>query len=176
MTYAGSSFVSVSYRGCGLPSSTASRASPLGAGIRISCTSTSSLSATVVTSIINNCSPPFHPCRQTAQCKLQQELLECVGVLSLKLQVSTANLERLAHACAPYLASDQPDILQQACLTCFQNLIDLDPDTMWLLLEQLRSEGGGTTPPSSALKPYKLPSCPDRDKYRDNVNILIHRT
>ena len=115
-------------------------------------------------------------CRQTAQCKLQQELLECVGVLSLKLQVSTADLEKLAHACALYLASDQPDPLQQACLVCFQSLIDLDPDAMWLLLEQLKSEGEETTPPSPSLKPYKLPRCPDGDKYGNNVSILMHRT
>ena len=115
-------------------------------------------------------------CRQTGQCKLQCELLESVGVLSLKLQVSTSDLERLAHACIPYLGSDQPDVLQQACQTCFQNLIDLDPDAMWLLLEQLRSEGGETTPPGPSLKLYKLPACPNSDKYRDNVDMLINRT
>ena len=129
--------------------------------------------AALISSHTTSYPPPY---RQTGQCKLQQELLECVGVLSLKLQVSTADLERLAHACVPYLGSDQPDVLQQACQTCFQNLIDLDPDAMWLLLEQLRSEGSETTPTGPSLKSYKLPSCPDRDKYRNNVNTLIDRT
>ena len=123
-------------------------------------------------------SPPLslYGYRQTAQCKLQQELLECVGLLSLKLNISTAQLERLAHACLPYLHSDQPDSLQEACQTCFIHLINLDSDAMWLLLEQLRSEGVETTPPSSLLKPYKLPKCLEREKYRSNVNILINRT
>ena len=116
------------------------------------------------------------PFRQTGECKLQQQLLECVGTLSLKLQVSTADMERLAHACVPYLGSNQPYVLQQACQTCFQNLIELDPDVMWLLLEQLRSDGCETTPPDSALRPYRLPCCPNRDKYFDNVNVLINRT
>ena len=120
------------------------------------------------------CPPPL--CRQTAQCKLQQELLECVGHLSLRLQVTSAHLEKLAHASLLYLHSDQPDVLQQACLTCFRNLIDLDPDAMWLVLTQLRSEGEKTTPPSSPLKPYVLLRCSERDKYVDNVNILMNGT
>ena len=115
-------------------------------------------------------------CRQTAQCKLQQELLECVGHLALRLHVTSADLERLAHASLLYLHSDQPDVLQQACQTCFRNLIDLDPDAMWLVLAQLISEGGKTTPPSSSLKPYVLPSCSDRDKYIVNVCILMNGT
>ena len=118
----------------------------------------------------------FLACRQSAQCKLQLELLECVGVLSLKLQVSTADLEKLAHACLPYLGNDQPDLLQKACKTCFGYLINLDPDAMWLLLEQVRSEGNMTTPTSPFLKPYRLPNCADREKYRNNVNILLDST
>ena len=121
-------------------------------------------------------SPPASPChsfRQTAQCKLQLELLRCVGTLSLKLNISTAELEKLAHACLPYLRSDQPDSLQEACQTCFRHFINLDSDCMWLLLEQVRSEGEETTPPSSLLKPYKLPLCSERERYRTNVNILL---
>ena len=118
----------------------------------------------------------LHTYRQTAQCKLQVELLKCVGVLSLKLQVSTADLEQLAHACLPYLGNDQPDSLQEACQTCFRHLINLDPDAMWLLLEQSRSEGNVTTPPSSLLKPYKLPVCLERDKYQNNVSVLLDGT
>lgn len=114
--------------------------------------------------------------RQTGECKLQLELLECVGTLSLKLQVSTADVERLAHACAPYICNDQPDVLQQAGQTCFHNLIELDPDAVWLLLEQLRSDGCETTPPDPALRPYRLPCSPNRDEYCDNVNVLINKT
>ena len=99
-----------------------------------------------------------------------------MGPLSLRLQLTTSDLERLAHAALHYLHSDQPDTLQQAGQACFRNLIDLDPDAMWLILEQLRSEGQQTTPPSPLLKPYIMLKCGEREKYLDNVNVLIKDT
>ena len=96
--------------------------------------------------------------RQRAIFKLQRQLLECVGVFSLKLKVPAIEVEKLAHACFPYLSCHQPDQLQEACVVCFKHLIKLDPDTMWLLLQQLVPVGCGSHTPSSSLKATSFPS------------------
>ena len=113
-----------------------------------------------------------HTHRQTTQYKLQQCLLDCVSTLCVKLQVPTPDMESLAHSCIPYLHRDQPLGLQQTCQTCFKNLIAYDPDTIWLLLQQLCPELVAT-PTNEILKPYKFRSFPASDKYVDNVKVLL---
>ena len=93
--------------------------------------------------------------RQTANFKLQRKLLECVGILCEHLDIRSSDEEQLAHACVPYLSTEQPDELRKTCQTSLIPLVRRDPDRMWLLLQQLQPQEV-TVPPHRSLKPYKV--------------------
>lgn len=110
--------------------------------------------------------------RQTANFKLQRKLLECVGTLCEHLDIRSSDEEHLAHACVPYLSSEQPGELRKTCQTSLTTLVRRDPDRMWLLLQQLRSQDV-PTPPHQSLKPYKFSAFPSSGKFTDCANALL---
>ena len=77
-----------------------------------------------------------------------------MATLCQKLNISATDSEQLAHACVPYLSMDQPEQLQRACHASLTTLVQRDPDSMWLLLQQLWVQEA--TPPHPTLKPYKV--------------------
>lgn len=112
---------------------------------------------------------------QSAKCKLQCVLLECVGSLAVSLSLPPVPLERGGVAAMPYLSRDQPRPLQAAASCTFQRMIQLDAHMMWLLLQQMVPPTAAT-PTHPSLKSYKFASHPDSDKYAENVSPLISQT
>lgn len=92
--------------------------------------------------------------RQTANFKLQKKLLESIAILCVKLDVSS-DAELLAHACIPYLSNEQPIELVQTCQTSLASLVRRNPDTLWLILQQLCPQQV-PVPPHPTLKPFQV--------------------
>ncbi|MBN3322625.1 TTI1 protein, partial [Atractosteus spatula] len=69
--------------------------------------------------------------------KLQLAVLEGLGALCLRLDLGDADLAAVYEACLPYLSCRQPPKLQEACLSVFQHLIQIDPDALWFALNEL---------------------------------------
>ncbi len=113
-----------------------------------------------------------HTDRQSSQYKLQQCLLSCVSTLCVQLVVPSCEVEALACSALPYLSADQPQELQDTCLTCFRDLIGYDPDVVWLLLQQLCSTEA-TNPENSALIQYSFRQYEQSDNFSCNVKNLL---
>ena len=93
--------------------------------------------------------------RQTVDFKLQRKLLQSVGELCERLDLSPSDAEPIAQACIPYLSWEQPKELQAACKGSLGTLCQRDPDGMWLLLAQLQP-AEAMVPPHPVLVPYKV--------------------
>ncbi|XP_061913778.1 TELO2-interacting protein 1 homolog isoform X2 [Entelurus aequoreus] len=109
---------------------------------------------------------------QSLAYKMQLLLLEGLGPLCQSLDLAEADLHAVSEACLPYLSCRQPVRLQQACLRCFQKMIQVDPDTLWLTLTELHCYL--PHPPHPHLHPLQLRGRGrPRDEYSDNVLHLL---
>uniref|UniRef100_A0A3P8UTC6 TELO2 interacting protein 1 n=1 Tax=Cynoglossus semilaevis TaxID=244447 RepID=A0A3P8UTC6_CYNSE len=99
--------------------------------------------------------------------KLQLAVLQGLGSLCQRLDLSETDLDAVSEACLPYLSCRQPIRLQEACLSVFRHLIQLDPDTFWFTLNELHC-ASSHTPPHPDLQPVQL-----RDgELNENLTIL----
>ncbi|XP_061841525.2 TELO2-interacting protein 1 homolog isoform X2 [Nerophis lumbriciformis] len=109
---------------------------------------------------------------QSLAYRMQLLLLEGLGSLCQSLDLAEADLHAVSEACLPYLSCRQPVRLQQACLRCFQKMIQVDPDTLWLTLTELHCYL--PHPPHPHLHPLQLRGMGrPRDEYSDNVLHLL---
>jgi hypothetical protein len=113
--------------------------------------------------------------QHSVACKLQMKMLETVAVLSVKLQVSSSDLETLAAACLPYLSHHQPQRLVNSCQSSLTALVNSDPDLLWLLLHQLVPTAT-TPPPHPSLPTYKFPKLSFSEEFADTVPPLLKMT
>uniref|UniRef100_A0A1A8IVG9 TELO2-interacting protein 1 homolog n=2 Tax=Nothobranchius TaxID=28779 RepID=A0A1A8IVG9_NOTKU len=105
--------------------------------------------------------------------KLQLAVLQGLGSLCQRLDLGEADLDAVCEACLPYLSCRQPVRLQEACLSVFQHLIQVDPDTFWFTLNELHCPCS-YTPPHPDLPPIQLSGMGrPRDEYSDNVLKLL---
>ncbi|XP_041860609.1 TELO2-interacting protein 1 homolog [Melanotaenia boesemani] len=105
--------------------------------------------------------------------KLQLAVLEGLGSLCQRLDLGEADLDAVCEACLPYLSCRQPIRLQEACLSVFRHLIQVDPDTFWFILNELHCLSS-YTPPHPDLHPVQLNGMGrPRDEYSDNVLKLL---
>ncbi|XP_060931488.1 TELO2-interacting protein 1 homolog [Limanda limanda] len=105
--------------------------------------------------------------------KLQLAVLQGLGSLCQRLDLAEADLDAVCEACVPYLSCRQPIRLQEACLSVFRHLIQVDPDTFWFTLNELHCPSS-YTPPHPDLLPIKLSGMDrPRDEYSDNVLKLL---
>ncbi|XP_064155508.1 TELO2-interacting protein 1 homolog [Anguilla rostrata] len=105
--------------------------------------------------------------------KLQAAVLQGLGSLCLRLDLVDTDLESVSEACLPYLSSRQPPKLQEACISVFQHLIQVDPDAMWLTLNELHCPLT-YEPPHPDLHPITLAGMGQpRTEYTDNVLKLL---
>lgn len=104
--------------------------------------------------------------------KLQQCLLSCVSTLCVQLAVPSREVETLAYFTLPYLSVDQPQGLQDTCVTCFRDLLSYDPDVVWLLLQQVYPNKS-VSPDSGVLKWYSFKHCEQSYKCSTNVKNLL---
>ncbi|XP_048249152.1 TELO2-interacting protein 1 homolog isoform X1 [Haliotis rufescens] len=106
--------------------------------------------------------------------KLQLSCLTHLGPICH--EVEARGLDLVVQGCLPYLSAQQPKPLQQASLTCFQHLIDLEPDVIWLRLSDLYTPDDPSPPGSEFRKVQFLTRPGERNEYSDNVALLLPLT
>ncbi|NXQ92377.1 TTI1 protein, partial [Nyctibius grandis] len=107
--------------------------------------------------------------------KLQLAVLQGLGSLCEKLDMGESDLNKVADACLIYLSAKQPMRLQEAAQSVFLHLMRVDPDSTWLLLNELCCPHG-YEPPHASLRPVKLGGMGrQRDEFTDNVLLLLER-
>nr|XP_046252563.1 TELO2-interacting protein 1 homolog isoform X2 [Scatophagus argus] len=105
--------------------------------------------------------------------KLQLAVLQGLGSLCQRLDLGEADLDAVCEACLPYLSCRQPIRLQEASLSVFQHLIQVDPDAFWFTLNELHCPSS-YIPPHPDLQPIQLNGMGrPRDEYSDNVLKLL---
>ncbi|XP_061114708.1 TELO2-interacting protein 1 homolog isoform X2 [Conger conger] len=105
--------------------------------------------------------------------KLQATVLQGLGPLCVRLELGDTDLELVSEACLPYLSSRQPPKLQAACISVFQQLMLVDPDSVWLTLNELHCLLPHE-PPHPDLRPVSLAGMGQpRTQYTDNVLKLL---
>ncbi|XP_028266811.1 TELO2-interacting protein 1 homolog [Parambassis ranga] len=110
---------------------------------------------------------------RTLAYKLQLAVLEGLGSLCQRLELGEADLDAVSEACLPYLSCRQPIRLQEACLSVFRHLIQVDPDAFWFTLNELHCSSA-YIPPHPDLQPVLLNGMgKPRDEYSDNVLKLL---
>ncbi|XP_040913982.1 TELO2-interacting protein 1 homolog isoform X2 [Toxotes jaculatrix] len=114
---------------------------------------------------------PVYP--HTVAYKLQLAVLQGLGSLCQRLDLGEADLDAVCEACLPYLSSRQPIRLQEACLSVFRHLIQVDPDAFWFTLNELHCPSS-YVPPHPDLQPVQLNGMGrPTDEYSDNVLKLL---
>ncbi|XP_038579303.1 TELO2-interacting protein 1 homolog isoform X1 [Micropterus salmoides] len=105
--------------------------------------------------------------------KLQLAVLQGLGSLSQRLDLGEADLDTVCEASLPYLSCRQPIRLQEASLSVFRHLIQVDPDAFWFTLNELHCPFS-YIPPDSDLQPVQMNGMGrPRDEYSDNVLKLL---
>uniref|UniRef100_A0A8D0APC9 TELO2-interacting protein 1 homolog n=1 Tax=Sander lucioperca TaxID=283035 RepID=A0A8D0APC9_SANLU len=105
--------------------------------------------------------------------KLQLAVLQGLGSLCHRLDLGEADLDAVCEACLPYLSCRQPIRLQEASVSVFRHLIQVDPDAFWFTLNELHCPSS-YIPPHPDLQPVQLSGMGrPRDEYSDNVLKLL---
>ncbi|XP_038075424.1 TELO2-interacting protein 1 homolog [Patiria miniata] len=112
--------------------------------------------------------------RHTSACKLQSAILHCVGPVCTNTGMGGGELAKMATACLPYLSARQPEMLQTVALESFEAFAELEPDAIWLTLNDVYC-------PSTALPPHEgFPTHkfygeinPHRGEYAKNIPRLL---
>ncbi|NXD84425.1 TTI1 protein, partial [Halcyon senegalensis] len=107
--------------------------------------------------------------------KLQLAVLQGLGSLCEGLDMGESDLNAVADACLVYLSAKQPVRLQEAAQSVFLHLMHMDPDSTWLLLNEICCPNQ-YEPPHSSLRPVKLGGMgKQRNEFTDNVLLLLQR-
>ncbi|NXJ89667.1 TTI1 protein, partial [Corythaixoides concolor] len=116
--------------------------------------------------------PVYH---HTLAFKLQLAVLQGLGSLCEKLDMGESDLNKVADACLAYLSARQPRTLQEAAQSVFLHLMHVDPDSTWLLLNEVCCPQG-YEPPHRSLQPVELREMGrQRSEFTDNVLFLLER-
>ncbi|XP_072552810.1 TELO2-interacting protein 1 homolog [Salminus brasiliensis] len=106
--------------------------------------------------------------------KLQLAVLQGLGPLCVRLDLVDSDLDHISEACLPYLSCRQPIRLQEACLSVFQHLLQVDPDACWFTLSEVCCPVAHE-PPHTHLFPVRLSGMGrPRNEYTDNALKLLH--
>uniref|UniRef100_A0A8C3GFP7 TELO2-interacting protein 1 homolog n=1 Tax=Cairina moschata TaxID=8855 RepID=A0A8C3GFP7_CAIMO len=107
--------------------------------------------------------------------KLQLAVLQGLGSLCEKLDMGESDLNKVADACLIYLSAKQPMKLQEAAQSVFLHLMHVDPDSTWLLLNEVCCPQL-YEPPHASLQPVKLRGMGrPRNEFTDNVLLLLEK-
>ncbi|XP_013053934.3 TELO2-interacting protein 1 homolog isoform X1 [Anser cygnoides] len=107
--------------------------------------------------------------------KLQLAVLQGLGSLCEKLDMGESDLNKVADACLIYLSAKQPMKLQEAAQSVFLHLMHVDPDSTWLLLNEVCCPHL-YEPPHTSLQPVKLHGMgKQRNEFTDNVLLLLEK-
>lgn len=105
--------------------------------------------------------------------KLQLAVLQGLGSLCERLDLGEEDLDKVSEACLPYLSCKQPARLQEACLSVFRHLIQVDADTFWFTLNELHCPSDFACPHPDLQTVHLSGMGRPRDEYTDNVLKLL---
>ncbi|XP_032760531.1 TELO2-interacting protein 1 homolog [Rattus rattus] len=106
--------------------------------------------------------------------KLQLAVLQGLGPLCESLDLGEGDLNKVADACLIYLSTKQPVKLQEAARSVFLHLMQVDPDSTWLLLHQLHCPVQQFTAPHPSLHPVQWQGATKpQNPYATNVCHLL---
>ncbi|XP_041479499.1 TELO2-interacting protein 1 homolog isoform X2 [Lytechinus variegatus] len=108
----------------------------------------------------------------TAYYKLQHSILSGIGQLCLQVDVCDADLLLMVEACIPYLNTCQPLVLQEVCMSTFDSFIRLDPDAVWLSLQDVNSSSM-LQPPHPCFHYIKFGSESSKSHEWSNIDKLL---
>ncbi|XP_070560811.1 TELO2-interacting protein 1 homolog isoform X2 [Ptychodera flava] len=115
--------------------------------------------------------------KHTISYKQQLAVLNGIGQLSVKLDIGENECLDIASVCLPYLSARQPDTLQQAAVSTFQNLKAIEPDLIWLLLSDTYTATPEMDPPSSEFPQIKFAGTQsEASQYAKNVGYLLQES
>ncbi|XP_071805333.1 TELO2-interacting protein 1 homolog [Asterias amurensis] len=126
---------------------------------------------TTQSNISEKCGPAY---RHTPSCKLQLAIFALLGPLCITTGIGGSELATMASACLPYLNARQPEVLQHAAFNVFKTFGSLEPDAMWLALNDIYCP---TTlkAPHECFQSHKFvgETHPQRNQYLKNVQKLL---
>lgn len=110
---------------------------------------------------------------QSQSFKQQLAMLKSLGRLCKQLEIGETMLCSVVWVCTQYLSCRQPKLLQQAAVDAFTDFSSVDPDLIWLSLNDLYCPGE-LTPPHETFQPVLLAGVlPQCKEYAENVNMLL---
>ncbi|XP_058860374.1 TELO2-interacting protein 1 homolog [Acipenser ruthenus] len=105
--------------------------------------------------------------------KMQLAVLQGLGALCCRLDLADAEFDVVSDACLHYLSCRQPPKLQEACVSVFQHLIQVDPDSVWLTLNELYCPNS-YEPKHSSLHAVQLSGMgKQRNEFTENILKLL---
>ncbi|KAK1157739.1 hypothetical protein AOXY_G23886 [Acipenser oxyrinchus oxyrinchus] len=105
--------------------------------------------------------------------KMQLAVLQGLGALCCQLDLADAEFNVVSDACLHYLSCRQPPKLQEACVSVFQHLIQVDPDSVWLTLNELYCPNS-YEPKHSSLHAVQLSGMgKQRNEFTENILKLL---
>ncbi|XP_069508490.1 TELO2-interacting protein 1 homolog [Ambystoma mexicanum] len=105
--------------------------------------------------------------------KLQLAVLQGLGSLCERLDMGESDMHQVANVCMNYLSARQPARLQEASRSAFLSLIRVDPDAVWLVLNEVHCPVS-YEPPHESLHVVTLQGMgKKRDEFTDNVQLLL---
>uniref|UniRef100_A0A8C1HUF6 TELO2-interacting protein 1 homolog n=1 Tax=Cyprinus carpio carpio TaxID=630221 RepID=A0A8C1HUF6_CYPCA len=105
--------------------------------------------------------------------KLQLAVLQGLGPLCVKLHLMEADLDRVIDTCLQCLSCRQPIRLQEACLSVFRSLMDLDCDLCWFSLNELCCPVTYESPHPHLLPVTLTGSDAPTNQFTDNILTLL---
>nr|XP_023664522.1 TELO2-interacting protein 1 homolog isoform X2 [Paramormyrops kingsleyae] len=105
--------------------------------------------------------------------KLQLAVLQGLGSLSLRLDLVDGDLDLVSEACLPYLSCRQPLQLQEACLSVFRHLVQVDPDRVWFLLNEVYCPHSYQPPHEDLPKVWLSGMGQEKNEHTHNVLKLL---
>lgn len=109
--------------------------------------------------------------------KLQLAILNTIGNLCRDLDISDVDCDKVAWSILPYLSQRQPRQLQQAAVDGLRKLIDLEPELIWLSLNDLYCPTAPSPPPPCSTFMFPIvqfvSGSSDKNEYTVNVERLL---
>ncbi|XP_071840476.1 TELO2-interacting protein 1 homolog isoform X2 [Apostichopus japonicus] len=108
----------------------------------------------------------------TAAHKLQLAALKLIGPLCQQLDIGENDLHHLSYVCLEYLSARQPVSLQEASRRTFSCFLELDADSLWLLLSEV-CQSHQLTPASPEFPVVKFPTYGRAKEFEGNCRTLL---
>ncbi|XP_053379957.1 TELO2-interacting protein 1 homolog [Mercenaria mercenaria] len=109
----------------------------------------------------------------TVNYKLQLAILKHISPIAKLTSIEGSDLDIITTSCMPYLHVKQPATLQNACIECCKELIQIDADLMWLKLCSVYCPKSYIPPGEQYSEIKSLKQSSSSNAYTGNVTKLM---